>query len=133
MLQQARQMGIDVPMLGGDGWDSPKLQELAGPEGIAGNYISSHFSAQDTNPLVSNFVNEYKSAYDGQVPGAMAALGYDSVKVLVDALNRATDLSRSTINQAIVTTKNLTGITGTITIDENRNAVKPAVVLKTTA
>ena len=132
ILQQARQMGITIPMLGGDGWDSPKLQDLAGPEGIEGNYISSHFSAQDTNPLVSNFVNEYKSAYSGQTPGAMAALGYDSVMVLMDALNRAADFSRSSINQAIITTKNLQGITGNITIDENRNAVKPAVVLKTT-
>ena len=133
MLQQARQMGMTLPILGGDGWDSPKLQELAGSEGIAGNYISSHFSPDDTTPLVSNFVKEYKDTFGGQVPGSMAALAYDSIMVLKDALKRSADFSRTTINQAIITTKNLVGITGTITIDENRNAVKPAVVLETTA
>ena len=133
MLQQARQMGITLPILGGDGWDSPKLQELAGSEGIAGNYISSHFSPDDTTPLVSNFVKEYKNTFGGHVPGSMAALSYDSVMVLIDAFKRADDLSREKINQAVITTKNLTGITGTITIDENRNALKPAVVLETTA
>ena len=132
MLQQARQMGINVPFLGGDGWDSPKLQELAGKDGIAGNYISSHFSAEDTDPMVRNFVKEYQNAFSGQTPGSMAALGYDTVMVLVDALKRAEDFSTTTINRAIISTKNLKGITGTITIDKNRNAVKPAVVLETT-
>ena len=133
MLQQARQMGITVPILGGDGWDSPKLQELAGKEGIAGNYISSHFSAEDTTPRVRDFVNEYKATFDNQTPGSMAALAYDSVMVLADALRRSADYSTTTINQAIVATKNLPGITGMITIDENRNAMKSAVVLETTA
>ena len=132
MLQQAHQMGMAMPFLGGDGWDSPKLQELAGNEGIVGNYISSHFSAEDTSPLVKNFVEEYKNNFSGQIPGSMAALGYDSVMVLIDALKRAEDFSTTTINRAIITTKNLTGITGTITIDENRNAIKPAVILETT-
>ena len=133
MLQQARQMGMTMPMLGGDGWDSPKLKELAGSEGIAGNYISSHFASDDTTPMVSNFVNEYKTTFSNQVPGSMAALAYDSVMVIADALNRATDLSREKINEAILATKNLSGITGMITIDENRNAKKSAVVLETTA
>ena len=133
MLQQARQMGITLPILGGDGWDSPKLQELAGSDGIVGNYISSHFAPDDTTPLVSNFVNEYKSAFSGEVPGSMAALSYDTILVLIDALNRASDFSREKINEAILSTKNFTGITGVITIDENRNARKPAVVLETTA
>ena len=132
MLQQARQMGMNLPFLGGDGWDSPKLQELAGKEGISGNYISSHFSAEDTAPLVSNFVKEYKNRFSGETPGSMAALGYDSVMVLIDALKRTEDFSTTSINKAIVTTKNLAGVTGTITIDENRNAIKPAVVLETT-
>ena len=133
MLQQARQMGITLPILGGDGWDSPKLQELAGSDGIEGNYISSHFSPDDTTPIVSNFVKEYKNTFSGEVPGSMAALAYDSVMVLDDALKRASDFSRTTINQAIITTKNFPGITGMITIDANRNALKPAVVLKTTS
>ena len=132
MLQQARQMGMTMPFLGGDGWDSPKLQELAGDDGITGNYISSHFSAEDTTPLVKNFVEEYKNNFSGETPSAMAALGYDGMMVLIDALRRTEDFSTTSINNAIVATKNLKGVTGTITIDENRNAVKPAVILETT-
>ncbi|GAB4015760.1 MAG: ABC transporter substrate-binding protein [Bdellovibrio sp.] len=129
MIKQAREMGINQPFLGGDGWDSPKLQELAG-EAINGNYISSHFSAEDSDPRVQRFVSEYEAAY-GQKPGAMAALGYDGIMVLADAFMRATSLSRSDIKDAINGTKDFIGITGNITIDENRNAKKSAVVLET--
>lgn len=129
MIKQAREMGINQPFLGGDGWDSPKLQELAG-EAINGNYISSHFSAEDSDPRVQQFVSEYEAAY-GQKPGAMAALGYDGIMVLADAFLRASSLSRSDIKDAINGTKDFIGITGNITIDENRNAKKSAVVLET--
>ncbi len=131
MLKQARQLGINVPFLGGDGWDSPKLQELAGPEAIKGNYISSHFSADDKDPSVQKFVQEYEANFK-QKPGAMAALGYDGMLVMADALSRAGELSRENIKKAITATANFTGITGNITIDANRNAKKSAVVLETT-
>ena len=131
MLKQARQLGINVPFLGGDGWDSPKLQELAGPEAIKGNYISSHFSADDKDPQVQKFVQEYEANFK-QKPGAMAALGYDGMLVMADALSRAGELSRENIKKAITATANFTGITGNITIDANRNAKKSAVVLETT-
>lgn len=132
MLNQARQMGINLPFLGGDGWDSPKLQELAGEDGIKGNYISSHFSPDDADPAVQSFVQEYEATY-GQKPGAMAALGYDGVLVMHDALKRAGELTRENIRNAINSTKGFVGITGSITIDNNRNAKKAAVVLETTA
>ncbi len=132
MLNQARQMGINLPFLGGDGWDSPKLQELAGAEGIKGNYISSHFSPDDVDPAVQGFVKEYVDTY-GQKPGAMAALGYDGVLVMADALNRASSMDHAGIRDALNSTKGFVGITGSITIDENRNARKAAVVLETTA
>jgi branched-chain amino acid transport system substrate-binding protein len=132
MLNQARQMGMNLPFLGGDGWDSPKLQELAGEAGIKGNYISSHFSPEDEDPMVKGFVKEYVATY-GQKPGAMAALGYDGVLVVADALKRAGTLTHESISKAINTTKAFVGITGSITIDENRNARKAAVVLETTA
>jgi branched-chain amino acid transport system substrate-binding protein len=131
ILKQAREMGLNIPFLGGDGWDSPKLQELAG-EGISGNYISSHFSAEDSDPKVQEFVKEYQAAY-GQLPGAMAALGYDGIMVIADAINRASSLDHAAIRDAIIATKDFVGITGSITIDENRNARKSAVVLETTA
>ncbi len=131
ILKQARQLGITAPFLGGDGWDSPKLQELAGPEGIKGNYISSHFSPDDQDPKVQKFVTEYVKQY-GQKPGAMAALGYDGLMVMANAFKKAQNLDHNSINNAIVTTQNFEGITGSITIDPNRNARKSAVVLETT-
>ncbi len=131
ILNQARSMDITAPFLGTDGWDSPKLQEKAGEKGIVGNYMSSHFSAEDTDTLVSNFVKEYEAAYK-QKPGAMAALGYDGIMVIADSLKRAKTLTRSDLQKAIVTTKNYKGITGNITLDKFRNAKKSAVVLETT-
>lgn len=132
ILKQSRQMGLEVPFLGGDGWDSPKLQELAGPNGIKNNYISSHFSADDTDPKVQEFVKEYTTRYN-QKPGAMAALGYDGILVMADALKRAPNLKREEIQNAIIATNGFTGVTGNISLDENRNARKSAVVLETTA
>lgn len=131
MLRQARDLKFDVPFLGGDGWDSPKLAELAGAEGIKGNYISSHFSADDTDPRVQEFVKAYKKRYQ-QTPGAMAALGYDGLLVVADALKRAKSASHNDLRDAINQTKGFVGVTGSITIDQNRNAQKSAVVLETT-
>ncbi|PIN82765.1 hypothetical protein COV61_05005 [Candidatus Micrarchaeota archaeon CG11_big_fil_rev_8_21_14_0_20_47_5] len=68
----------------------------------------------------------------GQNPGAMAALGYDGIKVLADALNRATDFGHAAVKTAINSTQGYVGVTGSISLDSNRNAVKSAVVLETT-
>lgn len=131
ILRQAKEIGLNVPFLGGDGWDSPKLVELAGPEAIKGNYISSHFSPDDSDPRVQKFVSEYKKTY-GQNPGAMAALGYDSLLVLADAMKRTKEINHEALKVAINKTSGFVGVTGTISIDNNRNAVKSAVVLETT-
>jgi branched-chain amino acid transport system substrate-binding protein len=132
ILKQAKQQNITLPFLGGDGWDSPKLQELAGPEGIKGNYISSHFSPDDTDPAVQKFVKEYVATYKKK-PGAMAALGYDGILVLAHAMKMAGEINSKNIQSAIASIKNFKGITGNISIDSNRNAQKSAVVLETTA
>jgi branched-chain amino acid transport system substrate-binding protein len=131
IIKQARALGITAPFLGGDGWDSPKLFEIAGPS-IAGNYISSHFAPDDKDPKVQAFVKDYEKAYKTK-PGAMAALGYDAIGIVVDAINRAKSNKSEDINAAILATKNYPGVTGAITIDENRNSKKAAVVLETTA
>lgn len=130
ILKQAREMGLDIPFLGGDGWDSPTLQSLAG-DAIKGNYISSHFAADDSDPKVQTFVKNYQKRFK-QKPGAMAALGYDVVLVLADALKRTKAINTEDLKMAINSTKNFQGVTGLITIDENRNARKSAVVLETT-
>jgi branched-chain amino acid transport system substrate-binding protein len=130
IVKQARALGINVPFLGGDGWDSPKLFEIAG-EAVKGSYISNHFAPDDKSPVVQNFVKEYEKAY-GTKPGSFAALGYDSLGIIADAIKRAKSTKPSDIRDALVATKGYQGITGTITFDKNRNPTKSAVVLEAT-
>lgn len=130
IIRQARSLGITVPFLGGDGWDSPKLFEIAG-EAVKGSYISNHFAPDDKSPVVQNFVKEYETAY-GEKPGSFAALGYDSVGIVADAIKRAKSTKPADIRAALVATKGYQGITGTITFDKNRNPTKSAVVLEAT-
>jgi branched-chain amino acid transport system substrate-binding protein len=128
--RQARELGLTVPMMGGDGWDSEKLFELAG-NSLDGSFFSNHYSPDNPDPKVQKFIADYKAAYGG-VPDALAALGYDSAKVAIAALEKARDLSGPAIRDAIAQTKDFPGVAGTITLDEHRNAVKPAVILKVT-
>ena len=130
MLKQARALGITVPFLGGDGWDSPKLFEIAG-EAVKGSYISNHFAPDDKSPVVQNFVKEYEKAYKTK-PGSFAALGYDSLGILADAIKRAKSTKPTDIRDALVATKGYQGITGTISFDKDRNPTKSAVVLEAT-
>ena len=125
---QTKQLGIKAPLLGGDGWDAPQLWELGGAS-LNGNYISNHYSVDDPSPAIQKFVADYKGRYN-ILPDALAALGYDSMKVLADAIKRAGSTENVKLRDAIGQTKNFPGVTGQITIDQDRNAVKPAVVLK---
>ncbi len=127
LLKQARAIGINIPFLGGDGWDSPKLFEIAG-EAVKGSYISNHFAPDDKSPVVQNFVKEYEKAY-GSKPGSFAALGYDSLGIVADAIKRAKSTKPADIRNALVATKGYQGITGTITFDKDRNPTKSAVFL----
>ncbi len=128
IVKQARELGIKVPLLGGDGWDSSKLYEIGGPA-LDGCYFSSHYSPESTDPKVQDFVKRYQAKY-GQVPDALATLGYDAAGVLVAALKGAKSLDGADIRDAIAATKDYPGVTGSISLDADRNAVKPAVVLK---
>jgi branched-chain amino acid transport system substrate-binding protein len=128
IAKQARELGITVALLGGDGWDSSKLYEIGGAA-LDGCYFSSHYSPESKDPKVQDFVKRYQAKYN-QVPDALATLGYDSVGVLVAALKNAKSLSSSDIRDAIAATKAYPGVTGSISLDANRDAVKPAVVLK---
>ncbi|MFZ5470120.1 MAG: ABC transporter substrate-binding protein [Myxococcota bacterium] len=128
IARQAKELGLKSTLMGGDGWDSAKLFELGG-SAVEGAYVSNHYSAEDPSPRVQNFIKAYKDAY-GTVPDSLAALGYDAAKVSIDALKRAGDLSGPAVRDALAATKEFPGVAGTITLDEKRNAVKPAVVLK---
>jgi len=125
---QAKQLGLNVPLLGGDGWDSETLVKVAG-DAMEGNYFSNHFSTQDADPKIKAFVSAYQKKYNA-LPDAMSALGYDSAMILVDAIQRAGSVDRAKIREALAQTKNYSGITGKITIDKERNATKSAVVLQ---
>ena len=124
---QARELGITVPLLGGDGWDSPSLIEVGG-KAMEGCFFSNHFSNEDTSPAIQSFVKAYEAKH-GAKPDAMAALGYDSAKILFDAIKRAGTVEGKALRDAIAATKDFPGITGSITLDEKRNANKPAVIL----
>jgi branched-chain amino acid transport system substrate-binding protein len=129
IARQARELGIKVPLLGGDGWDSPTLFQAAGGA-LEGCYFSNHYSPEDKSPAIQEFIQKFKAKYSGEVPDAMAALGYDAAKILADAMKRAKSLSGPDLRDAIAATKDFPGVTGKITINKQRNAVKPAVVLQ---
>lgn len=127
IAKQARLLGIKVPLLGGDGWVGDSLLKVAG-KSLDGSFFSCHFSADDQTPKVQEFVKKYKAKY-GETPDDMAALGYDSAMILADAITRAGTTDSAKLRDAIAATKDHDGITGNITIDQNRNASKPAVIL----
>ena len=127
IAKQARLLGMKVPLLGGDGWVGESLLKVAGTA-LDGCYFSNHYSEEDSSPVIQDFVKKYKAKY-GVVPDAMAALGYDSAKVLADAIKRAGTTEPAKLRDAIAATKDFKAVTGTITIDAQRNATKPAVIL----
>ena len=128
IARQARSLGIKVPLLGGDGWDSPKLTEIGG-SALDGCYFSTHFSVQDQDPKVQDFVKKYQAKFR-TLPDGMAPLGYDAMMILGQAINTAGSTDGTKIRDALTNVKDYPGVTGNITIDEKRNAKKAAVVLE---
>ena len=127
IARQARELGLRQPLMGGDGWDSAKLFEIGG-KALDGCYYSNHYSPDDPNPRIQEFVARYKAKF-GAVPDTMAALGFDAGQIAVDAMTRARELTGPAIRDAIAATSGFQGVTGVITIDADHNAGKPAVVL----
>mgnify|MGYP002777631305 CR=1 FL=1 len=125
---QARRLGLKMPLLGGDGWDSVELARNGG-EAIEGSFYSNHYAADQPTPEIQNFVKKYSETF-GETPDGLAALGYDAARVLFDALTRAGTTEGAKLRDAIASTKNFKGVTGSITINENRDAVKPAVIVE---
>ncbi|MEJ7599384.1 MAG: ABC transporter substrate-binding protein [Kofleriaceae bacterium] len=128
IIRQARKLGIKQPFLGGDGWDSSALAKIGG-DAVEGSYYSNHYSFDEARPEVQEFVTKYKAKY-GEVPDGLAALGYDAARVLFDAMDRAPSLNGRDLAGAIAATKDFPGVTGKITLDANRDAVKKAVVVQ---
>jgi len=128
ILKQARALGITQPFLGGDGLDSSKLVEIGG-RAMEGVYFSTHFSPDDKDPAIQNFIRKFKALYK-EVPDAMAVLAYDAAQVLVAAIARSPSLGGEDLRDAIAMTKDFQGVTGKITLDRDRNAMKEAVVVQ---
>jgi branched-chain amino acid transport system substrate-binding protein len=128
IARQARDLGIKAHLLGGDGWDSPKLSEI-GQKAIDGGYFSNHFSNESTEPTAVEFMNKFKAKYN-KTPDGLSSVAYDAAKILAKAMENATELTPTAIRNELAKIKDFQGATGKITIDEKRNATKSAVVVQ---
>jgi len=128
ICRQARELDMKIPLFGGDGWEAPELIKIGG-DAVEGCYYSTHYSPQVDTPAVKNFVARFKARFGGETPDAMAALGYDSAQVMVDAIRRAGNTEGPAVRDALAATKGFEGVTGTTTMDKERNASKAAVVI----
>jgi branched-chain amino acid transport system substrate-binding protein len=128
IVRQARELGMAMPFLGGDGWVSDELL-LIGGDAMNGCYYSTHFSPQNVSPEVRRFVEHYRARWSGATPDAFAALGYDAAGVLVDAIRRAGSTEGPRVRDALARTRAFSGATGETTIDANRDASKPATII----
>src|SRR5690606_23305666 len=100
IVAQARQLGIETPIFGGDGWEAPQLYQIGG-DALKNTFYTTHFYYESSEPKVQEFVKNYKARFDNEVPDAMAALGYDSAYVLVDAIKRAGTTESTKLRDAI--------------------------------
>lgn len=131
---QARELKMKQPLLGGDGWDSPKLISI-GKDAVQGAYFSTHYSSESNDPRVKKFVADFKKKYNGENPDALCAIAYDAANLMIAAIKKAgvagaDEASRMKIRDALAATKDFPGVTGNITLDKERNAIKPAVMVQ---
>lgn len=130
IIKQARELGITLPIIGVDGFESPELLNIAGAANLNKVYYSNHYSNSLESAERTAFVEAYKAEYNGEEPNGFAALAYDAANLVLDALNRAEDTSPAAVDKAIFETKALKGVTGSVSFDELHNAVKSAVVIE---
>jgi len=128
IVKQARDLGIESVFLGGDGWDTQDILDNGG-KALNGSFITTHFSKDDQSDVVQNFLKDYRERFS-QEPSVLSVLGYDAGLVFVEALKNVEEINRESIKDAINATQDLQGVTGVITLDENRNPIKPAHILE---
>ena len=128
IARQARSLGLTQPLFGGDGWESEKLLEIGG-EALNGSYYSTHFTPENKEPAVAIFVKKFKARWQEETPDAYAALGYDALYILVDAIKRSGVTEGPKLRDAIAATKDFAGASGITTLDKDRNASKPATII----
>lgn len=128
IVRQARELGLAMPFVGGDGWVSDQLLQIGG-DALNGCFYSTHFSSENSSPTVQAFVAKFRARWNNDTPDAFAALGYDSVGMLVDAIRRAGTTDGPRLRDALAATKDFQGATGSTTMDANRDATKPATII----
>jgi len=128
IAKQARDKGLNVPLIGGDGWDSAQLFTIGG-SAVVGSYFTNHYSPYDTDPKVQKFVQGYQTRF-GQIPDALAATAYDAALIMFDAIKRANSLEGKAIRDALAATKDFPGVTGIVNFNADRDAVKPIMMIR---
>ena len=128
IVRQARELGMKMPILGGDGWVGDALKN--GREALNNTYISNHYSGDNPDPVVQNFVSAYRARFTRE-PDAIAALAYDAVKVLADAMTRANSTEGPALRGALAQA-DVPGVTGRLKINAKRDVDKPAVIQEIT-
>ncbi len=126
---QAKQLSLTAPLFGGDGWESDELVKI-GQDAVEGNYFSTHYAPDLATEKSRSFVAAYQKRFGGKTPDAMSALGYDSVMILADAIKRAGATDGPKVRDALAATRDFDGVTGKTSINEKRDATKPAVILQ---
>jgi len=128
IARQKKALGVPGTLLGGDGWDSPRLTEIGG-DALDGAYFGNHYSPQDPDPAVRRFVGAYRARF-GDVPDSVGALAYDAARLLADAIRRAGSTAGPRIREALAATSGFPGVTGVLTFDLERNPIKPIAILE---
>ncbi len=129
IIKQAREIGLNVPMLGSDGWDSPKLAEIAGPAALNGTYFCSAYSAQDQEPSVQKFIKNYKAMFNAE-PDNFSIHGYDAAMIVIEAIKRAGTTDGVKVAAEMAKTKDLQVATGKVTYDDKHNPISGAVIIE---
>lgn len=129
IVKQAREIGLNVPMAGGDGWDSSKLPEIAGKDALNNTFFTNLYSPDDTSDLNKKFVEEYQKAYKAK-PDVFAALAYDCALLVAQAIEDAKSAEPAKISEAMAKIKGFKGVSGEVTFNEQHNPIKSAVIIE---
>ena len=131
IARQAKEAGLKVKLLGGDGWDSSDIL-TGGGEGIVGGFFCNHYNSQESRPEVKNFLTKWKAEYAGKEPGTtMGALGYDAMTLMMDAISRAKTPDSKGVIDALEETENFASVSGVITLKgQNGDPPKRALVVE---
>ena len=129
IIKQAREIGLNIAIAGGDGWDSAKLPEIAGKEALNGTFFCNLYSPDDTSDLNKNFVAEYQKMFNMK-PDVFAALAHDSAMAIVQSVENAKSADPAKVAEAMAKIKDLQGVSGALTFDDKHNPIKSAVIIE---